>query len=150
MSQGKTKEKGVILIADDEIEVINLVQMVLEETEGYAVSSAVNGQDALAQIRKEQPDLVLLDMHMPKMNGLDVLTHLQDDPATARIPVIMLSVATTYPDVQKALQRGAVAYLPKPFGVRELSRQVVRILAMDESQRQAYRQQALKSLGAPW
>ncbi len=149
MNREEAGKKGRIFIADDEVEVIDLVQMALG-MEGYEVLSALNGEDALAQIREQKPDLVLLDVHMPKMNGLDVLTHLQDDPATARIPIIVLSVATTYPDVQKALQRGAVAYLPKPFGIREMSRQVARILAMDEAQREAYRRQALTSLGATW
>ena len=149
MSREEAGKRGRILIADDEMEVIDLVQMVLE-MEGYEVLSAINGEDALAQIREQKPDLVLLDVHMPKMNGLDVLIHLQDDPATARIPIIVLSVATTYPEVQKALQRGAVAYLPKPFGIREMSRQVIRILEMDEAQREAYRQQALTTLGAAW
>lgn len=150
MTQGMAGKKSCrVLIADDEEEVVNLVKMVLE-MEGYTVLSAGNGQEALTRIRADLPDLILLDVQMPKMSGLDVLTHLQEDPATADTPVIMLSVVTTYPEVQSALQRGAVAYLPKPFEIREMSRQVTRVLAMNDAQRETCRQQALKNIGSQW
>lgn len=135
-----------ILVADDEPEVVDLVRMVLE-LEGYTVLEAADGQQALLRTQVEQPDLVLLDVRMPKMNGLTVLEHLSQIPATAAIPVIMLSVVTTYPEIRTALQRGAVAYLTKPFELREMSRLVARVLAMDSVQRDAFRRQALESLG---
>lgn len=135
-----------ILVADDEPEVVDLVRMVLE-LEGYTVLEAADGQQALLRTQVEQPDLVLLDVRMPKMNGLTVLEHLSQIPATAAIPVIMLSVVTTYPEIRTALQRGAVAYLTKPFELREMSRLVARVLAMDSVQRNAFRRQALESIG---
>lgn len=135
-----------ILVADDEPEVVDLVRMVLE-LEGYKVLEATDGEQALLKTQVEQPDLVLLDVRMPKLNGLSVLERLSQIPATAAIPVIMLSVVTTYPEMRTALQRGAVAYLTKPFELREMTRLVARVLAMDGIQRDAFRQQALASIG---
>lgn len=143
------KRERRILIADDEPEVVNLVQMVLE-LDGYTVLSAINGEETLKKVATELPDLILLDVRMPKMSGLAVLEHLQEDPKLAALPVIMLSVVTTYPEVRMALQRGAVAYLPKPFELREMARLVGRILAMNPAEREAYRQQALKNIGTKW
>ncbi len=138
-----------ILIADDEPQVVDLVQMVLQ-MEGYTVVSADNGEKALVSAQTEDPDLILLDVRMPKLSGLAVLERLGADAAMAVIPVIVLSVVTTYPEVRTALERGAIAYLPKPFELQEMSRLVGRILAMDGVQRQTYRQQALNSIGTKW
>ena len=143
-SQGRT-----VLVADDEPEVVDLVRMMLE-WEGYTILAAADGEEAIARAQADQPDLMLLDVRMPKMSGLDVLNHLSADPVTADIPVIMLSVVTTYPDVRAALDRGAVAYLPKPFELREMVRLVERVLAMDAKGRNMLRQQALKDLGRVW
>jgi DNA-binding response OmpR family regulator len=87
---------------------------------------------------------------MPKMSGLDVLARLRQEPATASIPVIMLSVVTTYPEVQQALDQGAIAYLPKPFELREMVRLVGKVIAMDPDQREALRQNALRNVGRKW
>jgi DNA-binding response OmpR family regulator len=84
---------------------------------------------------------------MPKMSGLTVLQHLHENALTTGIPVIMLSVVTTHPEVQTALQRGAVAYLPKPFEIREMSRLVERVLRMDATERELLREQAVNSIG---
>lgn len=138
-----------ILVADDEPEVVDLVRMMLE-WEGYTILVATDGEETLVRAQADRPDLILLDVRMPKMSGLNVLDHLRADPVMAAIPVVMLSVVTTYPDVRAALQRGAVAYLPKPFELREMVRLVGRVLAMDASQRAALRQQALKDIGRLW
>ncbi len=138
-----------ILVADDEPEVVDLVRMLLE-WEGYVVVTATDGQNALAQAQNTKPDLVLLDVRMPKMNGLEVLAHLQADPALASIPVVMLSVVTTYPQVETALQKGAVAYLPKPFEFREMTRLLRDILSRDTAEWVNIRQHALKSLDTEW
>jgi CheY-like chemotaxis protein len=85
-------------------------------------------------------------MRMPKMDGLEVLERLQADPALAGIPVVMLSVVTAYPQVRTALEKGAVAYLPKPFELREVARLVVRVLSEDSAGREEIHQQALRRL----
>jgi CheY-like chemotaxis protein len=137
-----------ILIADDEPEVVDLVRMMLE-WEGYTVLAAVDGIETLVSTRTQRPDLILLDVRMPKMTGLAVLEKLHEDPETADIPVIMLSVVTGYPEVRAALQRGAVAYLPKPFEMREMVHLVERVLATDPAGRESLRQQALNNLVRP-
>jgi CheY-like chemotaxis protein len=139
-----------VLIADDEPEVVDLVQMMLEMEGRYTVLSAMDGLQTLDCARADRPDLILLDMRMPKLSGLGVLDRLRADPATANIPVIMLSVVTTYPDVRTALERGAVAYLAKPFELREMTRLVAHVLALDGSERQALRQHALDNVGKEW
>jgi CheY-like chemotaxis protein len=139
------RHNQTILVADDEPEIVDLVRLLLE-WEGYSVAKAANGEEALAQAQVIAPDLILLDVRMPKMSGLDVLDHLQADPALAGIPVVMLSVLTTYPQVQTALERGAVAYLPKPFELREMARLVKDVLSRDAVGREEIHQQALRSL----
>ena len=137
----KQVRKRKVLIADDEEEVVQLVRMILE-WEGYAVVAAADGLETLERVETDKPDLILLDVRMPKMSGLTVLEHLAK-PETAAIPVIMLSVVTTQPEVRTALQRGAVAYLTKPFELKEMTRLVEQILAMDDAKRDAFRQKAL-------
>lgn len=137
-----------VLIADDEPEVVDLVRMMLE-WEGYRVVQATNGAEAIERARQDKPDLILLDVRMPKMTGLSALDSLAADPTTCIIPVIMLSVVTTYPEVREALQRGAVAYLSKPFEMREMVHLVERVLAIDAAGRQRLRQKALESIGRP-
>jgi CheY-like chemotaxis protein len=141
-------KKYTILIADDEPEVVQLVRMILE-WEGYAVLDTADGLQALERIKAEQPDLILLDVRMPKMSGLTVLEHLAKSELAA-IPVIMLSVVTTYPDVRTALQRGAIAYLSKPFELKEMTRLVAQVLSMDATHRAALRQKALENLDRGW
>lgn len=138
-----------VLIADDEAEVVNLVRMMLE-MEGYSILAACDGQQAVQRARTDQPDLILLDVRMPKMSGLIVLDRLREDPKTTDIPVIMLSVVTTYPEVRTALSKGAVAYLSKPFELREMVRLVGDVLQMDIAQRDALRLHALQNVGRQW
>ncbi len=145
-SQGHSQ---TILIADDEPEVVDLVRMLLE-WEGYTIIEASDGEQALTQVRATRPDLVLLDVRMPKMNGLDVLEHLHAEPALCSIPVIMLSVVPAYPQVETALEKGAVAYLPKPFELPEMARLVKHVLSSDDAGRELIRQHALKSVGPQW
>lgn len=139
-----------ILVADDEPEVVDLVQMMLQMEGGYRIVSAGDGLETLAQARTAKPDLILLDVRMPKMSGLSVLDELHRDQTTADIPVIMLSVVTTYPDVRRALEQGAVAYLPKPFELREMTRLVARVIEMGPDEREILRQRALQNVGREW
>jgi CheY-like chemotaxis protein len=141
----KPHRRWTILVADDEPEILDLVRMLLE-WEDYTVVETSDGEQALEQARAIKPDLILSDVRMPKMTGLELLDHLQADPDLSGIPVIMLSVVTTLPQVRAALQNGAVAYLPKPFEVREMVRVVNRILTRDAGGREVIRQQALRDL----
>lgn len=138
-----------ILIADDEPEVVRLMRIMLEWDGRYRILTAANGEEALARAREDAPDLILLDVRMPRKSGFDVLSELQADPALSSVPVIMLSVEATRPDVRSALRQGAVAYLPKPFELQEMIQLIERVLAADAARRSALRQQALKDIGSP-
>jgi CheY-like chemotaxis protein len=144
----KQVRKRTILIADDEPEVVQLVRMILE-WEGYAVIAATDGLETLRRTETDKPDLILLDVRMPRMSGLAVLEHLAGSE-TVPIPVIMLSVVTTHPEVRTALQHGAVAYLSKPFELKEMTRLVGQVLAMDSAARDAFRQKTLETLDKGW
>ncbi len=108
-----------VLIADDRIDNVDLVRDLLT-MEGYQVVGAYNGQQALDRIREHLPDLVILDIDMPIMNGYEVCSKLKADPTTDSIPVLMLT-AWAEPDQRvKGLNLGAEDYLAKPFDYREL------------------------------
>jgi CheY-like chemotaxis protein len=141
----KQTHRRTILVADDEPEIVDLVRMLLE-WEGYVVFEAKDGEEALAKARATVPDLIFLDVRMPKMTGLEVLEQLQADPALANIPVVMLSVVTSYPQVHTALEKGAVAYLPKPFELREMARLVKNVFSHDDAELEIIRQHALRTL----
>ena len=103
-----------ILIVDDEPFNVDYLEQELEDLD-YLTIAAVDGQEALAKVRSEAPDLVLLDIMMPGMDGFEVLSRLKADPATRDIPVIIISASNSLQSVVKGIQLGAEDYLPKPF-----------------------------------
>ena len=108
-----------ILAIDDENDVLLVVKMALQN-EGFDVLTAGNGLDGLELAREGKPDLVLLDVMMPKMDGFEVLRQLKEDDATAYIPVIMLTGLSDRQRIQQALVSGTVYYIVKPFEVDDL------------------------------
>src|SRR4030065_1793224 len=103
-----------ILIVDDEPFNIDYIEQELEESE-YELISAINGQEALDKVHAEIPDLVLLDIMMPVMDGFEVLACMKADSAVREIPVIIISADNNLQSVVKGIQMGAEDYLPKPF-----------------------------------
>jgi sigma-B regulation protein RsbU (phosphoserine phosphatase) len=103
-----------VLVVDDEPDILDLVELTLL-SEGFDVVSATNGAEALAAAAREIPDLVLLDVSMPDLDGFEVMQALRDDPATARIPVIMLTARAQISDKLRGLSSGADDYITKPF-----------------------------------
>ena len=108
-----------ILVADDAPDNVGLVQDLLA-AEGYDVIPAYDGVEALLKIRANLPDVVLLDINMPRMDGRDLCRQLKEDPVTAEIPVLMLTALAEPDDRVRGLQLGAEDYLTKPFDYREL------------------------------
>ena len=104
--------KGKILITDDDITLMDMYKLRLE-AEDYEVITAADGEEAIAEIRKEKPDLVLLDIMMPKINGLDVLAELKKDEQFKHMPVIMLTALIQDVTKVKSLMTGADDYLMK-------------------------------------
>lgn len=115
--------KPKILIVDDEPFNVDYIEQELEDSE-YETISAVNGQDALNKVQSEAPDLVLLDIMMPVMDGFEVLSRLKADPETREIPVIVISASNDLKSVVRGIHLGAEDYLPKPFEPTLLSARI--------------------------
>jgi two-component system phosphate regulon response regulator PhoB len=116
-----------ILIAEDSSTVRRLVAARLA-ADGYEVLEAVDGEQALAAVRAEHPDLLVLDKVMPKLDGFEVVRELRADPATRAVPIVMLTERTTEQDVLGGLDLGVDEYMPKPFSPHELSARIRRTL----------------------
>ena len=115
-----TEERKHILVVDDEPRMARFVRMNLE-LEGYIISTAANGAEALAKVRDELPDLVLLDVMMPEMDGYETLERIRQ---ISSVPVIMLTVKAEEADKVRGLELGADDYVTKPFSPRELASRV--------------------------
>src|SRR5690349_7939444 len=102
-----------ILIVDDEPFNVDYLEQELEEL-NYETISAANGQEALEKIRAESPDLVLLDIMMPLVDGFGVLDKVKADPATRNIPIIVISASNDLQNIVKGIESGAEDFLPKP------------------------------------
>jgi DNA-binding response OmpR family regulator len=111
--------KNRILVVDDEPDVIELVSFNLTGS-GFEVVSAENGLRALQKVRQSPPDLIVLDLMMPELDGMEVCKILRRDPATATIPILMLTAKAGEVDRILGLEMGADDYLTKPFSIREL------------------------------
>jgi DNA-binding response OmpR family regulator len=117
-----------VLIADDEPNIVVSLEMLLKR-EGHRVSVARDGEMALAMIREERPDLVLLDVMMPGKSGFEVCQAVRADEALAGVKILMLSAKGRDTDVAKGTALGADAYMTKPFSTRELATRVLELLA---------------------
>jgi DNA-binding response OmpR family regulator len=120
-----------VLIVDDEPRIVRIVQAYLER-DGYQVLTASDGQTALATVRREQPDLLVLDLMLPEVSGWDVCRALRRDPATEALPIIMLTARDEPSDRIVGLELGADDYLVKPFDPNELVARVHAVLRRAE------------------
>jgi two-component system phosphate regulon response regulator PhoB len=127
--------KGTILVIDDERDLIELVRYNLEK-EGYDVIAATDGQSGLEVATKHAPDLVVLDLMMPGIDGIQICQRLRADPRTARLPVIMLTAKATEADRIVGLEMGADDYITKPFSPREVVARVKAVLRRAASQQE--------------
>jgi DNA-binding response OmpR family regulator len=118
-----------ILIADDEPNIVISLEFLLRR-EGFNVLVAVDGEEALTKARAERPDLVLLDVMMPKMNGFDVCQALRADPELASMRILMLTAKGRETEVNKGLGLGADAYVTKPFSTKDLVVQIRSLLGI--------------------
>lgn len=112
-----------VLVVDDEPDVLLLCRVNLE-FEGYTVIDAQDGEQALEKVRLEKPDIILLDVMMPGMDGWEVLASLKEDPTTREIPVVMLTAKVRELDQIHGLTQGAIDYVNKPFNPIALSRTI--------------------------
>jgi len=118
-----------IVVADDDRMFRKAAETTLRR-QGYSVATASDGEEALRFVRSEQPDIIVLDLIMPKLQGFDVLQALKQDSLTSHIPVIVLSSLAQDQDKQEAMDLGAVAYFNKSaFSLGELVSQIEQTLA---------------------
>jgi CheY-like chemotaxis protein len=120
-----------ILVVDDSPTIVSILGDMLKR-EGYRVRCAYSGADALEHLTEETPDLIILDVLMPKMNGLEVLGKIKASPETAAIHVIMLTASGKPEDVLEGKKLGAEYYITKPFKQAELIHAVERALAREK------------------
>jgi two-component system alkaline phosphatase synthesis response regulator PhoP len=118
--------KGIVLVIDDEEDLIELVRYNLEK-EGFAVIGAGNGESGLSLAASRKPDVIVIDLMLPGIDGLEVCRSLRSDSVTSQIPIIILTAKAAEPDRILGLELGADDYVTKPFSPREL---IARIKAL--------------------
>lgn len=117
-----------ILLIEDDPDIQRMVQLSLKFQGGHEVSVASGGQEGIAKAEQEKPDLILLDVMMPEMDGYETCRRLKANPATASIPIVFLSARAQQSEIQKGRELGAIGYLVKPFDPMTLSDQLQEML----------------------
>ena len=125
-----------VLVVDDEEDLLELVRYNLTK-EGYRVSCAATGDEALKAVRRQPPDLIVLDLMLPMIDGLEICRRLKGDSKTRDIPIIMLTAKSEESDMIAGLERGADDYVTKPFSPRVLAARIKALLRRKEAERQA-------------
>jgi two-component system alkaline phosphatase synthesis response regulator PhoP len=119
--------KQKILVVDDEEDILELLRFNLAK-EGYDVSTASTGEEALSTARAESPDLILLDLMLPGMDGLEVARRLKGEPSTKNLPIVMLTAKGEESDIVTGLELGADDYITKPFSRKVLAARIRAVL----------------------
>jgi len=122
-----TSNNKTILIIDDSTTNIVLLQAVLNN-KGYLIETALNVKDALSIVSKKNPDLILLDLLMPRINGYDFLKEIKENDKTCNIPVIVVSALTDQENIQRSMELGANEFITKPVDIQKLLEMVASIL----------------------
>lgn len=125
-----------VFVVDDEPDMVDLLATILR-SDGFEVETDTDGRSALARMLAEPPDLVLLDLMMPDLDGMELLKLLRLDPRGERVPVLVVSARSGHQDQLGTLQLGANAYICKPFSPRELVYQVRQLLQQDRGETSA-------------
>jgi len=122
-----TSNNKTILIIDDSTTNIVLLQAILNN-KGYLIETALNVKDALSIVSKKNPDLILLDLLMPRINGYDFLKEIKENDKTCNIPVIVVSALTDQENIQRSMELGANEFITKPVDIQKLLEMVASIL----------------------
>jgi len=113
------EKNKTVMVVDDNPDIVTIVKTILEG-KGYVVQSAYSGQEVFNLLKEQKPDLIILDIMMPQMDGLEVLTRLKGEASTSTIPVILLTAKVQYEDVLGGYKMGADYYITKPFTSTQL------------------------------
>ena len=122
-----TRTSDLVLVVEDDDDVRELLRLELE-TEGFAVLTVTNGAEAVNAARGHKPDIILMDIQMPVMNGVEATRTIKNDHDIQHIPILMITVLETKEDVIQGLEAGAIDYITKPFFVPELKARVKAVL----------------------
>lgn len=117
-----------VLIAEDEPHIVESLSFLLSR-EGFQVRAAADGEAAFQLVAVERPDIMILDVMLPRMNGFEVLRRVRDDPGLKGLPVIMLTAKGQHQDRRRAEESGADAFITKPFSNRDVVEQVRALVA---------------------
>jgi DNA-binding response OmpR family regulator len=120
-------KKKVVLVIDDNPDLLDIVDAILTDS-GYIVAKSQSGESGIEVAKTLHPDLILLDINMPKMDGWEVLRIIKEDERTKEIPVAMFSVRTDLKDKRMSFQKGAIDYIAKPFQYGKLTEKIENIL----------------------
>src|SRR5687767_764302 len=128
MSPPGTASRAKVLVVEDEQDLAGLIKHTLEKAGGLEVETVDSGDAALRIVTDREPDLILLDLNLPVLSGLEVCRILRGRPSTAHVPIIMLTARTSESDRVTGLEVGADDYITKPFSLRELAARVRAVL----------------------
>ena len=146
VEETETRNKQIILLVDDNQEVLEYLEQQLQHD--YIVMKAINGKDALEQIDKTYPHIVISDVMMPEMNGLELCRRIKEDQNFCHIPVILLTAKSMVSQIEEGLEAGADDYIVKPFHVSLLKARIKNILSLREKMKNLYGESlTLKQLG---
>jgi CheY-like chemotaxis protein len=120
-------DSAVIVVAEDDPDILDLVTLTLERA-GHVVHRTRDGEEALDAIRNEHPDLAVLDVAMPRLDGFELTRLLRDDPGTSGIRIVLLTARAQEEDIEAGLAAGAHVYIRKPFSPQELQDSVAALL----------------------
>jgi CheY-like chemotaxis protein len=123
---------GRVLVVDDSDTIRSLISMNLE-MEGFEVVTAVDGQDALEKVHEVHPDVVTIDVRMPRLDGFDTVERLRADPRTSHLKVAMVTACAQESDLRRGVEVGVDAYVTKPFDPEALVRTVLDLIAREAS-----------------
>jgi len=137
LTRGGREPQATVLLVDDEDQLRRVMKDLLER-EGYRVTEAQNGIEALDQVDRHAPDIVVLDLNLPGLDGYGVLSHLRSRPATAKIPVVVLTARGDEDNEVRVLELGADDFLSKPFRARALSARLKTILGRRHGNRSTH------------
>ena len=127
MTAPDTNDRAVVLVADDDPDILTLVAFRLEQA-GYEVLTAPDGEEAIRLALDRRPDLVVLDVRMPKLNGFEVTARLRGNENTSKMPIVLLSASVREASIAKGFEAGADDYLKKPFSPQELLARIEAVL----------------------
>ena len=128
-SEEKAGGRQTVLLVDDNAQNLELLEVYMEDVPEVRIVTATHGLEAMAQVAEESPELILLDIMMPKMSGFEVCKRLKADPKTRDIPIVMVTALNETGDIERAAECGADDYLSKPIDRKALVELVRNLLA---------------------